>query len=103
MKAAGWRPVTLWMPKEILDSVIETASVRKIFRAHILRAALAVGLRHVRPSDIDAMSIRFRKITPGLPVGPPWPGAPYNPGRGWLTTARARKVNAIRWGKEKTA
>src|SRR5262249_20234861 len=53
LRQAGWRPMELWMREAVRNNIAAWAASWKFGRTEVLRAAVEVGLRWLRPSDVD--------------------------------------------------
>jgi hypothetical protein len=59
MREKGWTLTTFWIDQATWDRLGEHAKVLGVDRMAVARAALAVGLRHLRPSDIQRANLNW--------------------------------------------
>jgi len=78
LKAAGLVYVSMWIPKECFEAAGARAAAMNLHKQQALRAALEVGFRHLRTSDLIRTEQRWRGIL-GLPVAPRYPGERTDP------------------------
>ena len=91
LRAAGWVHYHVELPKALLDSARSVSDRLGCYQNAVMRAAITIGLRYLRPSDVVALEGQWRSIV-RLPAVPRLPGRPFDRDRSLI-----KKINREKW------
>jgi hypothetical protein len=77
MRQKSYHAKTMWYPSRIQDLAVQRAQPLGVSVQTVLTAAIEVGLRHLRTSDIIRSEAAWRAVC-GLPPAPRYHGARFD-------------------------